>query len=352
MLTKPISTSSNSITTSTSTSTSTIDFITTENIELLWEIILDDIKDFFKTSDQIKHARDFFISQAAIFYEREKSSTQNLIQLNKKFISQIMVSFSSLKQPHTALSQQHQYVSQKIRISNTIPTKDNVLTIEQLHKQRMDSFKNSLEKRKEDFNHSMVVPVPEAPDFSDNTKDEPIGSAMGDLIARTLAQRNFELENIHKSVTNKQAVASWLQPSETSIKIEKIQDNENSKITMEQKQMQYQYVHQTTPKLIQIGPLLDKTELTDDATSQDSLQRTDKRQITWGENSEYESSLLPQNNIFSKLKVVKEEQNQVKEQDYLVIKEELNAMNERINSLNDKINEILHLLSNENKKIE
>jgi hypothetical protein len=214
----------------------------------------------------------------------------------------------------------------------------------------MDSFKNSLEKRKEDFNHSMVVPVPEAPDFSDNTKDEPIGSAMGDLIARTLAQRNFELENIHKNVINKEAVASWLQPSETSIQIEKIQDNENSKVTMEQKQMQYQYVHQTTPKLIQIGPLLDKTELTDDATSQDSLQRTDKRQITWGENSEYESPLLPQNNIFSKLKVVKEEQNQV--QEHLVIKEELNAMNERINSLNDKINEILNLLSNENKKIE
>jgi hypothetical protein len=191
-MTTKLTTSSNAITTN---STVTIDFITTENIELLWEIILDDIREYFKTPDQTKHARNFFISQAAVFYEREKSSNQNLIQLNKKFISQIMVSFSSLKQPHTALTQQHQYVSQKIRISNTIPTKDNVLTIEQLHKQRMDSFKNSLEKRKEDFNHSMVVPVPEAPDFSDNTKDEPIGSAMGDLIARTLAQRNFELEN-------------------------------------------------------------------------------------------------------------------------------------------------------------
>jgi hypothetical protein len=322
-----------------SNSTATIDFITTENIELLWEIILDDIKEYFKTPDQTKHARDFFISQAAIFYEREKSSNQNLIQLNKKFISQIMVSFSSLKQPHASLSQKPQ-------------PQDTAFTIEQLHKQRMDSFKNSLEKRKEDFNHSMVVPVPETPDFSDNTKDEPIGSAMGDLIARTLAQRNFELENIHKSVTNKEAIASWLQPAETSIKTEKIQNNENSKITMEQKQTQYQYVHQTTPKLIQIGPLLEKTELTDELESQVPPQRADKKQITWGKNSEYEASpLSPQNNIFSKLKVVKE-QGQSREQEQYVIKEELNAMNERINSLNDKINEILNLLSNENKKIE
>jgi hypothetical protein len=73
-----------------------IDFITTENIEMLWEIILDDIKGRLKSQEQVSNARGFFINQAKTFFEREKIMKQNLMQMNKKFIEQIMMSF---KQP-------------------------------------------------------------------------------------------------------------------------------------------------------------------------------------------------------------------------------------------------------------
>jgi hypothetical protein len=307
-----------------------IAFITTENIEMLWEIILDDIKEHLNSQEKVAHARNFFINQARAFFEREKKVQQNLMQMNKKFIGQIMTSF---KQQPQQLQQQ-----QKINISNKEPTN---FTIEDLHSERLTAFEKSLAEKKNDFMNSMSVPVPEAPKFGDAELDKPIGGAMDELIARTLAQRNFDIENIHKSV-NKNEIEKWLKPTETSLKSEKIQDSENSKVKMEQKQLQYQYVNQQTPKLIQIGPVLEKTEKT----------------VTWGQNLEYESTTRDlnginldiqeidptnkplQNDIFSKLKPAKEPQKQ-----QLDIKEELKIMHERINNLDEKINTILSIIS-------
>jgi hypothetical protein len=310
-----------------------IDFITTENIEMLWEIILDDIKERVKSQEQVSHARGFFINQARAFFEREKTVKQNLMQMNKKFIGEIMTSFNSLKQEPQQSQQQFQ--SQKINISNKEPTN---FTIEDLHSERLSAFEKSLSEKKNDFMSAMSVPVPEAPKFSDAELDKPIGSAMDELIARTLAQRNFEIENIHKSV-NKNEVEKWLKPAETSVKSEKIQENENSKLKMEQKQTQYQYVHQQTPKLINIGPPLDKSEKT----------------VTWGQNSEYDSPSIDlngvslniqeieynpvKNDIFSKLKPAKEPQTEKSD-----VTIELKNMHERINNLDEKLNTILSIV--------
>jgi hypothetical protein len=306
-----------------------IDFITTENIEMLWEIILDDIKERLKSQEQASHARGFFINQARAFFEREKTVKQNLMQMNKKFIGEIMTSFKQSQQS------QQQFQPQKINISNKEPTN---FTIEDLHSERLSTFEKSLSEKKNDFMSAMSVPIPEAPKFSDAELDKPIGSAMDELIARTLAQRNFEIENIHKSA-NKNEVEKWLKPAETSVKSEKIQENENSKLKMEQKQTQYQYVHQQTPKLINIGPPLDKSEKT----------------VTWGQNSEYDYPSIDlngvslniqeieykpaQNNIFSKLKPAK--QPQILQPD---LKEELKNMHERINNLDEKLNAILSIV--------
>lgn len=306
-----------------------IDFITTENIEMLWEIILDDIKKHLKSQEQVAHVRSFFINQAKTFFEREKKNKQNLMQMNKNFIGQIMTIFK-----------QQQPQQQKINISNKEPTN---FTIEDLHGERLTAFEKSLEEKKNDFMSAMSVPVPEAPKFSDADLDKPIGGAMDELIARTLAQRNFDIENIHKNAS-KNEVEKWLKPAETSVKSEKMQENENSKLKMDQKQIQYQYAHQQTPKLIHIGAPLDKSEKT----------------VTWGQNSEYESSSAYfngisldiqeiesvnknkpiQNDIFSKLKPAKDSQTTQPE-----TKEELKNIHERINKLDEKLSEILSIIT-------
>lgn len=285
---------------------------------MIWEIILDDIKPRLKSQEQFSHARGVFINQARLFFEREKNVSQNLMEMNKKFISLIMNSFNS--------NRQHSFQSP--------PTKQ-LFKAEDIQADRLNAFEKGLAEKKNDFLNAITVPVPEAPRFSDSSRDEPIGGAMGELIARTLAQRNFEVETFHKTA-NKEDVEKWLKPAETSVKVEKAQQNQQTASQLEEKQKQYQY-NQPAPKFIQIGEEL-------------PLAPTSKKQISWGENQEYEvneisleineiSSTVP--NIFSRLKQIKEENPET-----LEIKKEIKNMGEKIVNLEDKMDQILELLKN------
>jgi len=298
-----------------------IDFIITENIEMIWEIVLDDIKTRLKTQEQFAQARNFFINQARLFFEREKNTPQNLMEMNKKFISLIMNSFRPVNQE---------------------PQVKQLFKAEDIQAERMNAFERGLAEKKNDFMSAMSVPVPEAPKFSDSSRDEPIGGAMGELIARTLAQRNFDVESIHRA-TNKEDVEKWLKPSETSVKMEKVQQNQKSATQLEEKQKQYEY-NQPAPKFIQIGEELPVLPVV-------------KKQISWGENQEYDTFINTSEiqleineissgnsednkpNIFSRLKQVKEETPETIE-----IKNEIKVMGEKIVNLEDKINQILELL--------
>ena len=285
---------------------------------MIWEIILDDIKPRLKSQEQFSHARGVFINQARLFFEREKNVSQNLMEMNKKFISLIMNSFNS--------NREHSFQSP--------PTKQ-LFKAEDIQADRLNAFEKGLAEKKNDFLNAITVPVPEAPRFSDSSRDEPIGGAMGELIARTLAQRNFEVETFHKTA-NKEDVEKWLKPAETSVKVEKVQQNQQTASQLEEKQKQYQY-NQPAPKFIQIGEEL-------------PLAPTSKKQISWGENQEYEvneisleineiSSTVP--NIFSRLKQIKEENPET-----LEIKKEIKNMGEKIVNLEDKMDQILELLKN------
>ena len=316
-----------------------IDFITSENIEMIWEIILDDIKDRIKTQEQQANARGFFINQARIFFEREKSTQQGLMQMNKQFISQIMKSFNGQGQNPNQNQNQNQNQKQSKPIFKA----------EDIQAERLNAFERGLEEKKNDFLNAMTIPKPDAPNFSDNTLDAPIGGAMEELIARTLAQRNFEIEVLNKS-SNKDDVEKWLKPTETSVKTEKIQQKQQNDAQMDEKQKQYQYKNNPTPRFIQIG---------------DELP-INKKQLTWGENKEYEFNEITleinqipsynptsmreiedntiinrskTNDIFSKLKSVKEEP---------PLSSEIALLNSRISNLENKMEQILELLTNKN----
>jgi len=290
-----------------------IDFITSENIEMIWDIVLDDIQQSFKSQEQFAHARGFFINQARLFFEREKNNQQNLMEMNKKFITLIMNSFNTQKRP-----------------ANNPPQSKQLFKAEDIQAERLNAFERGLANKKNDFISAMSVPVPETPRFSDNTTEEPIGSAMGELIARTLAQRNFETETFNKT-SNKEHVEKWLKPAETSVKVEKVQKNQQSTLQIEEKQKQYQY-NQPAPKFIQIGEEL-------------PLAPSNKKQISWGENQEYEvneisleiNKISP--NIFSRLKQIKEENHETVE-----IKKDMRNLKDKIFNLEDKMNKILEML--------
>jgi hypothetical protein len=314
-----------------------IDFITTENIEMIWEIILDDIKDVLKTQHQISKTRNYFINQARVFFERENSEQQDLMQLNKKFISQIMQSFDN----YNAQTQSQ----------NSPPSQQNkpVFRAEDIQAERRSAFDKGLAEKRNDFISAMNVPVPETPNFSDNNLDKPIGGAMEELIARTLAQRNFEIETFSKPV-NKESVENWLKPTETSVKSEKAIQKSQGDIQMEEKQKQYQYTHQSSPKFINIGEEL-------------PIVPRNKKQISWGKNQEYEINEINLEvtelshkqietgpTLFSKLKYIKEESlvSPSLTEALPITSPDLTIINERISNLENKLTEILDLLKNKN----
>ena len=256
-----------------------IEFITTENVEMLWEVCTEEAK-------QKKPSRQQFILQVRDFFEKEPNK-KPLIDLNKRFIMQFM--------------------------SQTSITKEDVQA------KRLNEFDQSLSQAKADFQQAITVTAPELPTFGDSMKDEPIGASMSELIARTIAQRNLELETIH-SQNNKVEASAWLTPTDTSVKIEKIQENENIKLNIQQKQIQYEYA---TPTFIKIGEELD-----------DPL--TNKKQLTWGTNKEYDA---PNESIFSKLKPMKQET--IDSETSNLIK----TMYSKMNDLDEKMNQILQFIA-------
>jgi hypothetical protein len=148
---------------------------------------------------------------------------------------------------------------------------------------RMNQFERDLASKQNEFNEFMTQSIPEAPKFNDKM-DEPIGESMGDLIARTLAQRNQDLEKIHNENAKKQEAEKWLKAENTSVK----SINEET----------------STPiKYIKIGDELS-------TTLEELNQAKPKKTLSWSSQLDSNSEVQSNNNstldIFSKLKTIQE----------------------------------------------
>ena len=218
-------------------------FNSNANLQILWDIIVED--DLLKTMNK-SQLNEIFNHSASSFYEKERNIQQSLVSLNKKFITQFIRSINEPKEPKE-LKESKQSV-----------------TFEELQMERKTHFEKDLAKKQNEFINAMNVPVPEAPNFSDNKKDEPIGE-MASILAQTIAQRNYDIDQLHNNV-NKGEVEKWIKGENTSTKYIKI-DKENI--------------------------VLEKNELID--------LNVPKKQISWGPDTEIESE---SSNIFSKLKQI------------------------------------------------
>jgi len=178
----------------------------------------------------------------------------------------------------------------------------------------------------------MTVPVPEIPKFGDQL-DKPIGSAMDELIAKTLAERNYDVQMIQKQNANGVAnVEQFLKGQETSVKAAKPGYNPP---TNAQQQNQIKY--------IKIGDDVDdnalKTTNVIDLSSP-KLERQDKKNVSWG-NNEYQeytqqNTVENQNTLFSKLKYIAPNNNEVEG-----LKSEINDLKTQIRIINDKFDKLI-----------
>lgn len=337
---------------------SNTDFFRNDNIEMLWDIIIDE--EIFKNkSPQIQtEIKTTFLNNIEGFYKTEKLNTKNLIDLNKKYILMI------LNYIKNSFSQQKQNIipqNNKIKIyDELLDNKKALITFEDIQNDRTTQFEKDLNKHKEDFNDSMSLNIPPVPNFADNSKDLPINE-MEKMIKEMTDKRNYDTEQINRNI-NVENVDSWLKPKETSIKSEKYQAPQQKQFENNNSGLKYIKIENT-----EIDKNVYKNQIIDLNTL--PLQDTSKKNVTWGGNITLEiaernyDNFIDETDLFKKLKKVEsipnKEININTSEDILILKEQVIELNKKVESLNNihtkievldnNINIILALLKNKNE---
>jgi hypothetical protein len=297
-----------------------MEFIASENVELLWEIIMEE--DIVKVipKNRINEFRQFYIGQIKQYSEYVVGRNPNipLVKINQDFIT------GFIKKIQPAPQQQQSQ-----------PKTKELYTAEEIQTDKRSQFESELTRKQNEFKNAMSVPVPEIPKFGDQL-DKPIGSAMDELIAKTLAERNYDMQMIQKQNANEIVnVEQFLKSKETSVKAVKPGYSQIN-TTSQQNQVKY----------IKIGDDVDdKTLKTTNVIdlSTPKLERPDKKNVSWG-NNEYQeyaqqnSSEIP-NTLFSKLKYV------APSSEVAELKNEINELKTQITMLNDKFDKLINNLN-------
>jgi hypothetical protein len=276
-------------------------FITNENIDLLWEIILEE--EFIRkvvSREKIVEFRNYFIVQIKEFHNATAKLNIPLVQLNKQFITNFMM---VLQTPTTT--------------PNT-PNKQ-LYTSQEIQDERKTQFENDLTRKQNEFTRAMSVPVPEIPKFSEDL-DKPIGSAMDELIAKTLAERNYEIQQIQRQMPPPQQTQQQTQ----------------------QQQIKYIKIGEEVK-----GPVMTPIDVNDVFGKTPEKNTGLVKNVSWGENEYQEyppSQQQPQeetgfNHLFSKLKKV---ETKTPEQDIVDLKMSVNEIQKQMTSIHEKMEILLN----------
>ena len=282
-------------------------FLHKDNIDTLWDVISDeDIFKFLSRDIQSKVA-ELFTKNIKGFFEVEKLKTNNLVDMNKKYIVLIL---NNIKNNYT------QQLPNKIKISDETPMK-NLITYEEIKNDKKSQFEKDLQQRQQEFENSITVKAPPVPEFSDNYADEPI-TEMDKFIKQMKSKRNYDDEQINKTLNYDD---SWLKPQETSVKKEKFISEEESQSQSSNNRFKY---------------------LTNDSQK---LNLITKKNVTW-ENDIEKSDLESEENIFNKLKKVETSRDNVNDEIDVTNSTEykINVLQREVKSLNVKLDTIIELI--------
>jgi hypothetical protein len=134
------------------------------------------------------------------FYEQRGREIPHLIEQNKLFIGAILNEYRAKENPS----------------ANTFVKKKEAYTTKDIQAERASQFERDLDKHRNDFENSIAAPKPLAPVFADKM-DKPI-SEMSALIAKTMAERELEINQIHQGLSRSSQPQT---PMETSVRHEK-----------------------------------------------------------------------------------------------------------------------------------
>ena len=293
------------------------DFLTKQNVSLLWEVIMDNEIMKNKPQNEISQIIDIFNVNLKKFHD--STNNNNLTDLNKNYIT-VMMNFINKNFAKSSSSS----------LSNL---KKPLVTYEEIQNDRLSKFEKDYNSRQQEFTSAMALPVPPTPDFSDK-KDEPL-SEIEVEVKRYMAQRNYDVEQLSKSLNNNnndsQQASSWLKPQETSLKADKMP-------------LHLPQLDKNPIKYIKID---NDTNISKNVIQNDMIDLTTKKKtISWATNLEGEKEYENQNekeeqttiDIFSKLKTIPSPNK----------KDEIGELKEEIKILHEKLDTILQLLSRKN----
>ena len=290
-------------------------FLTKDNVNTLWDVISDEEIFKFLSRDIQANVGNLFSTNIKGFFETERTKTNNLIELNKKYILLIL----------NYIKKNHPHQPSKIKILEEPPVKE-LITYEELQNERKSNFEKDLQQRQNEFEDTMTIKAPPVPEFADKFTDKPIGE-MDKIIKEMTSKRNYEVEQFNRNYqTDINQVNNWLKPQDTSVKSEKfVPQNKEEQEPQSRQSNRFKFLNVEEEK----SPT--------------------KKNVSWGENTDVPSFDNEEtDDIFKKLKRVNkntEKENTIK----LTFSENsdtqrISNLENEMKNLNNKMDSILELL--------
>jgi len=185
-------------------------FVNKNNLELLWEVLLDELKINKTNTNLISNVKIIFESNINLFLSRCNPKS-NILDLNKQFLSQVLLAVNQL------IPQQN--------INRINITDEEVLDpykIEDIQAARQTDFEREFERKKMELENYMTPSKPQELDFTDKNFTPLEG--MDSLLANKMAERNLDFDFSNNTSTNI-SPEQWLTPKKTSINSEKMEES-------------------------------------------------------------------------------------------------------------------------------
>ena len=296
-------------------------FLNKENINTLWDVISDEEIFKFLSRDIQTTILSLFSNNINGFFETERTKTNSLIDLNKKYILLIL----------NHINKKYSYQPNKIKIYDELPVKEHI-TVEEIQNDRKTQFEKDLQQRQQEFENSINIKVPPVPEFADKCEEIPI-SEMDKIIKEMTSKRNYDIEQINRNYSaDVNQTNNWLMSQETSLKTEKLSPQKN-------KEEEPQKNKEEEPQKYSRFKFLNLEEV-----EPNIIISPTKKNVTWEDNKEINEI---EENIFSKLKKVKKETSS----DNIVLsfedrpnEDRIANLETQIKTINNKMDLILDLL--------
>jgi hypothetical protein len=169
-------------------------FLSHENMQLLWEVIIDDDNKILqtKTREGLAEINQSFNQNIKLFYEKEvkdkisdPSKPLGLVDMNKRFITS-MTSFL-----HKRENKDYEFKALN-QIQQVSTEKKAAITKEEIGNERKNNFEKELESKRNDFTTTISKPVPPVPNFQDNISDFEKPLNLEEEMKRIVEQRQYD----------------------------------------------------------------------------------------------------------------------------------------------------------------